>query len=125
MIPWFGVMAMRKSIQSCLLMAIIFLALGSRAFATCSMTGFSLNFSSINVLPGTSIPITGSVNVSCTALTAGPNINVGVSCGAGANCSGNVRTMVSGSNQLQVEFYSDPSYTQVWQAGSIAPPAGS
>ena len=101
--------------------------LGSRcseALANCSITNFSLNFGSINVLSGAPIDVMGTGTITCLLLL-NSTASIGVSCGAGTNCTGNLRTMVSGSSTMRVEYYSDSARTQVFQAGNFSLNPGS
>ena len=96
----------------------------SAALANCSITNFTMNFGSLNVLSGSPIDVTASGSITCLLLV-NTAATVGISCGAGANCTANLRTMVSGSNTMRVEYYSDSARTQVWQADSFSVSPGS
>lgn len=96
----------------------------STAMANCTVTNFTMNFGSINVLSGAPIDVMANATVTCLLLLNNA-ATIGVSCGAGSNCTGNLRTMVSGSNTMRVEYYTDSARTQVWQADNFSVNPGS
>jgi spore coat protein U-like protein len=96
----------------------------SVALANCTITNFTMNFGSLNVLSGSPTDVTATGSITCLLLV-NTAATIGISCGAGSNCTANLRTMVSGSNTMRVEYYTDSARTQVWQADSFSVNPGS
>lgn len=75
---------------------------------TCGVVDSVLSFGTVSPSAGTTLPVTGSVNVTCTLGTA---FSVGL--GNGTNASGSTRRMRQGtsSNYLTYEIYKDLTAT--------------
>jgi len=90
------------------------------AFAqTCSFSMSNVNFGTVNLLGGGSVDTTATLSYSCsmplgllTYVRICPNVNAG-----SGGSSGSVRTMLSGTNSLSYQLFTDSSRTILW--GSV------
>lgn len=86
---------------------------------TCSFSVTNVNFGTVNLLGGGAVDTTATLNVNCSNtlnlslfLRVCPNINAG-----SGGSSGGLRTMLSGTNSLTYQLYSDTARTVPW--GSV------
>ncbi|MGZ9719422.1 Csu type fimbrial protein [Rhizobium miluonense] len=102
--------------------------LPSLAFAqTCNFTVTNMNFGAVDTLSGNPVTSTATLNISCTGglLDGGRRIlicpNLGL--GSGGASSATARQMVSGTNPLNYQIYSDSGRTVVWGSSTWSYPS--
>lgn len=94
------------------LLLLAFGLLASPGAAACTVTSSILAFGAINPLSGEERDSTASITVSCPAPTA---YTISLNAGSGTY---NQRTMLSGSNALDYNLYTDSQRTLIWGDGS-------
>lgn len=98
---------------------VLWLSLGSvilvphkaRAAMSCTETVADMQFGSINVIPGTSPTTTTTAAISCSGAAPSTTYRFCVNMRPGTDRSGNQRQMISGSDYLPFNLYSDSSYS--------------
>lgn len=84
---------------------------------TCNFTASDINFSMVNLLSGSAIDGTGTINITCKN-TAGLALTVRIcpNIGAGSGgSSGATRSMINSNNQtLNYQIYQDPARSVTW-----------
>jgi spore coat protein U-like protein len=86
-------------------------------YAQCSVSVANISFGNVDVLPGTAVDVTGSMAISCSALSG---TNPGsrrfcISIGSGVVYSGSQRQLASfGGARLNFDLYKDSARTQLW-----------
>ena len=98
------------------LTAFVVLVVTSPASASnCSVSGTDLVFGAVNVLPGTAVPTTATVTITCGGDLLGATVQICATLGAGSSSDGTSRKMVGPSaSTLRFDAYSNAAYTQVW-----------
>jgi spore coat protein U-like protein len=97
-------------------------ALPARA-QSCNFSTPGISFGTVDLTPGHAYSAASNIAVSCSG-TPGevvrvcPNINAG---SGGVDGSGSPRYLLNGTNQLQFNLFSNPSYTQVWGSYTWGP----
>ena len=87
----------------------------STAFAACTVSVANINFGSVNVLPGTAVDVTGTVNLNCNNLNGGELQRFCVSIGSGVDFSGSQRQLNGpGGAKLNYDLYTNAARTQLW-----------
>ena len=99
-------------------------AFAANSTASCTITGGTLAFGSINVLTGASVNSTANIGISCKLGGGGRSAYVCLNLDGGTVTSTTNRALVHGSNKLLVELYSDANRTVVFGSSS-APTYGS
>lgn len=99
-------------------------ALAANPTATCTITGGTMAFGSINVLTGAAVPSTATLGVSCKLGGGGRFAYVCLNLGPGTVTSTTNRALANGPSKMLVEFYSDANRTVVFGSSS-APTYGS
>jgi spore coat protein U-like protein len=99
-----------------LLPLIVIFATAPASAQTCTFTNTGLDWGNVNLIPGTSIDLTGTLTASCTGtgnrtVRVCPNFNAGV---GGVNATGSERYMLNGANQLRYNLYQDSGRSVVW-----------
>lgn len=82
--------------------------------ATCTITGGAMAFGSINVLNGAAVNSTATLGISCKLGGGGRFAYVCLNLDGGTITSTTNRALVSGSNKLLMELYSDANRTVVF-----------
>lgn len=102
----------------------VLITLSSQAYAlctaplcSCSVSATGVPFGTYNPMTGLSQDITGTVSFSCNA-TAGLLIPFSAALSTGASQSFSSRYMLSGTNRLYYNLYSDAARTIVWGNGT-------
>ena len=85
---------------------------------TCSVDVSQMNFGSYNALNTLSLPASASINVTCSATTAGTQVayQIKLSAGNSGNCG--TRQMTNGSNALNYNIYKDLNYQNILGDGT-------
>jgi spore coat protein U domain-containing protein, fimbrial subunit CupE1/2/3/6 len=93
------------------------MAISASVTNTCSITNSpSISFGSYSPLAGTDLDVNGTISVACTKGTVAT-----ITLDAGGNSThavGTTRAMVSGTNYLSYEIYSNSGLTTVWGTGA-------
>ena len=99
-----------------LLVAILAFATSTPVQAqTCSASFSSIQFGSVDVLPGAALNSAGSVVVSCSGISLATQvIRVCLGLNDGANASSAPRNMASQANRLTYDLYTDNGKTTRW-----------
>jgi spore coat protein U-like protein len=81
----------------------------------------NISFGTVNLLGGSGVNSSGSVNVNCRNLLGlSLSVRLCVHLGAGSGgMSAPVRTMANGANRLQYQLYQDASRTTSWGAANL------
>src|ERR1700693_2045009 len=78
------------------------------AAAACAMTVPNINFGSVDVLQGSAVNVTGSVNFNCTGFRNNASNRFCISIGSGADFSGSQRQLNGpGPATLNYDLYKD------------------
>jgi len=99
-------------------------ALSASSTATCTITGGTLAFGSINVLTGAAVNSTATIGISCKLGGGGKMAYVCLNLDGGTITSTTNRPLVNGSNKLLIELYSDPNRSIIL-GSSTSPTYGS
>jgi spore coat protein U-like protein len=89
----------------------------SSVHAACSASVANISFGNVDVLPGTAVDVTGSMQLSCSSLSG---TNPGswrfcISIGSGLVYSGSQRQLAGwGGARLNYDLYKDSARTQLW-----------
>lgn len=101
---------------------LLFLLLPSLSFAqSCSFSTSNMNFGAVDTLSGSQVNSTATINVNCSGLALQrillcPNL----AAGSGGASSATARQMVSGTNVLNYQLYSDTARSLIWGSYSWA-----
>ena len=99
-------------------------AVSAASTATCTITGGTLAFGSINVLAGAAVNSTATLGISCKLGGGGKLAYVCLNLDGGTITSTTNRPLVNGANKLLIELYSDPNRSIIL-GSSTAPTYGS
>jgi spore coat protein U-like protein len=90
--------------------------LPSSAYAqSCTMTVSNLNFGSVDVLSGTAVNVTGSIDFNCNGFHKNQSNRFCIDIGSGADFSGSQRQLNGpGTAVLNYDLYKDAARTQTW-----------
>jgi spore coat protein U-like protein len=103
-----------------IVLTLVFLAIAlcapTGAYAACSASVANISFGNVDVLAGAAVDVTGSMSLSCSALTG---TNPGsrrfcISIGAGLISSGSQRQLAKIGDRLDFDLYKDSARTQLW-----------
>jgi spore coat protein U-like protein len=79
------------------------------------MNVVNINFGNVNVLPGTAVDVTGSIDFSCTEFANNRLGRFCISIGSGGHFTGTQRQMNGpGGYKLNYNLYKDAARTQLW-----------
>ena len=83
---------------------------------TCTTTTSAIAFSSIDVLPGTVIDGTGTIQIACSGFTGTQKLLLcfGIDTGTVATSSSGNRQMANGTNRLIFDIYKDAGRSTLW-----------
>jgi spore coat protein U domain-containing protein, fimbrial subunit CupE1/2/3/6 len=123
-----GISMIRRSLwQLAFVLAVIaFTPERAEAALTCTASITNIAFGTDEVLANTAVNRTATYSASCSGGTAGGPVLLCPSIGPGAGNTMNPRTMLSGSNTLNFDIYSNAAHTIIWgntYVGSLPPPA--
>ena len=96
--------------------AMLFVTAGAQGALLCTVSASGAAFGAFNPFPGQTADTTGTISVTCigVALTT-TNYTITIAPGLGSYAA---RKMVSGSDSLTYNLYTDSAFTQVWGDGS-------
>jgi spore coat protein U-like protein len=105
---------MNRRRWQCWLAACLLLLASIAHGQSCTATTSGINFGNVSPISGAAVPVTGTINVSCTwpAVTLTPSVLVCLNLGATSP-----RSMSNGSNNLTYDLYQDAAHSLTW--GSI------
>ncbi|NEI52423.1 fimbrial major subunit CsuA/B family protein [Rhizobium leguminosarum] len=101
---------------------LLFLLLPTFSFAnSCSFSTFNMNFGAVDTLSGNRVNSTAAITVNCTGsprqrILLCPNLGAG----SGGASSAAARQMLSGSNPLNYQLYTDSARTVIWGSSTRA-----
>lgn len=98
------------------LIGILLASAGGAAAQSCNFNVSTLNFGTVNLLSGSSVDGTATIDVSCTNtlnISLAARICLNLDAGSGG-MSGGIRTMARGGSTLQYQLYKDAARTVPW-----------
>jgi spore coat protein U-like protein len=107
----------------CMVVVLSLFACGraSAANPACTMTIANINFgSSVDVLPGSAVTVTGSWGLSCSGFGKSELDRFCLNLGSGGGVSGSQRQLLSGSNTLNYDLYQTSAYSTLWGSWQTA-----
>jgi len=118
MLSWAGLYAQSQTAQTTFLVT-------ARVQAVCEVTSNDLNFGTYNPKASSPHQVSSLVRATCTP---GATYQVGLDAGTSSGATINQRKMVSGSNTLNYQLYSDSARSVIWgntqNTDTVTPPAG-
>jgi spore coat protein U-like protein len=118
MLSWAGLYAQSQTAQTTFLVT-------ARVQAVCEVTSNDLNFGTYNPKASSPHQVSSLVRATCTP---GATYQVGLNEGTSPGATINQRKMVSGSNTLNYQLYSDSARSVIWgntqNTDTVTPPAG-
>ena len=118
MLPWAGLLAQSQT-------ATTTFRVTARVNAVCEVTSNDLAFGTYNPKASSPHQVSSLVRATCTP---GATYQVGLSAGTSPGATVNQRKMVSGSNTLNYQLYSDSGRSSIWGdtpgTDTVTPPAG-
>jgi spore coat protein U-like protein len=104
MMPWVGLNAQSQTVSTTF-------RVSARVEAVCEVTATDLAFGTYTAQGGTPLQGTTLLRATCTP---GSTYNVGLNEGTSPGATVNQRKMVSGSNNLNYQLYSDSARSTIW-----------
>ena len=104
MLSWAGLYAQSQTAQTTFLVT-------ARVQAVCEVTSNDLNFGTYNPKASSPHQVSSLVRATCTP---GATYQVGLDAGTSSGATINQRKMVSGSNTLNYQLYSDTQLSKIW-----------
>ena len=118
MLPWAGLLAQSQT-------ATTTFRVTAKVMAVCEVTSNDLNFGTYNPKASSPHQVSSLVRATCTP---GATYQVGLDAGTSSGATINQRKMVSGSNTLNYQLYSDSARSVIWgntqNTDTVTPPAG-
>ena len=109
---------MNRTSALCFIVVVLLLMACGRASAAnpaCTMTIANINFgSSVDVLPGSAVTVTGSWGLSCSGFKRNDTNRFCLNIGSGGGISGSQRQLISGSNTVNYDLYQTSAYSTLW-----------
>lgn len=99
-----------------LLIGLFLASAGGAAAQSCNFSVSTLNFGTVNLLSGSSVDGTATIDISCTnilSISLAARLCLNLDAGTGG-MGGGLRTMTSGANTLQYQLYRDAARTIPW-----------
>jgi spore coat protein U-like protein len=112
-----GLLLRKGPVLGFLALCLLLLAPGhaSAASPACTLTIANINFgSSVDVLPGGAVTVTGSWGLSCSGFGHSEIDRFCLNLGSGSGVSGSQRQLISGSNTLNYDLYQNSAYSTLW-----------
>ncbi len=118
MLPWAGLQAQSQTAQTTFRVT-------AKVMAVCEVTSNDLAFGNYNPKASSPHQVSSMVRATCTP---GATYQVGLNEGTTPGATINQRKMVSGSNTLNYQLYSDAGRSAIWGntpgTDTVTPPAG-
>ena len=118
MLPWAGLLAQSQTAQTTFRVT-------ARVNAVCEVTSNDLAFGTYNPKASSPHQVSSMVRATCTP---GATYQVGLNEGTSPGATINQRKMVSGSNTLNYQLYSDSARSAIWGntpgTDTVTPPPG-